>query len=478
MSGMPKKIARAGKSRRAGECGSNGNATDGDINSVKEHAPRDMHMAITMKQILLAGALLALACGVTRAQSVGSSDVEEEGAVAGKDNLAPAPTQPAAAAAVAGTKDPCCMANVCPCPACGPDGRLWADVDFLLWWVKGDHLPPLITASPAGTPRADAGVLGTPGTTVLFGDGNVNNGVRTGVRLRAGYWCNCEQTIGIEGDFFVLENLTERFNAASDGTPILARPFFNALTNQQDSELVAFPGVVSGRASVSETSSLLGTGIWLRNNLCCDCCYRVDGTLGYRYLRMTDRLGIEENLTTAAANTAGVPAGTVLNVADRFDTTNEFNGVELGLTGEFRRSCWILDCTAKIALGENFSTLQINGATTVTTPGSAPSTGTGGLLALPSNIGTFSKDRFAVVPELSLRLGCQVTSCVRAYVGYDFLFWTNVIRPGNQIDTTVNPNLLPPPVTPLVGPSRPAVRIGDSSDIWVQGVSLGLELRF
>jgi hypothetical protein len=431
-------------------------------------------MRISLKCVALAGIFLALAGGIAHAQSATPSVEEEESATTTKDAVTASPAQPVSAEPVNGAKEPCCMPSVCECPACGPDGQLWADVDFLLWWVKGDRLPPLVTTSPAGTPRAQAGVLGAPGTTVLFGDSGVNGGVRTGVRFRAGYWCDCEHTIGIEGDFFVLENLATHFNAASNGNPILARPFFNALTNQQDSELIAFPGVVSGRASVSESSSLLGAGIWLRYNLCCDCAYRVDGTMGYRYLRMTDRLGINESLTSTNTDSAG----TVLNIADRFDTTNEFNGVELGLTGEIRRGSWILDWTTKVALGENSSTLQINGATTVTTPGAASTTGTGGLLALPSNIGSFSKDRFAVVPELSLKLGYQVTPCLRAFVGYDFLYWTSVIRPGNQIDTTVNTNLLPPPVTPLVGPSRPAIRIGESSDVWVQGISLGLELRF
>jgi hypothetical protein len=435
-------------------------------------------MRNSINRVFLAGILLGLASGIARAQSVTPSGDAEESAAPTKDAVAASPAQPVSAESITSAKEPCCVPCACECPACGPDGRVWADVDFLLWWVKGDHLPPLVTTSPVGTPQSQAGVLGAPGTTVLFGDSAVNGGVRSGIRVRGGYWCDCEQTIGIEGDFFILESLADHFNAASNGNPILARPFFNAVTNQQDSELVAFPGLVSGRASVSESSSLLGAGIWGRANLCCDCSYRVDGTLGYRYLRMTDRLGISENLTSTSANIPGVPAGTLLDIADRFDTTNEFNGVEVGLAGEFRSGPWILDWTTKLALGENFSTLQINGATTVTAPGSGTSTATGGLLALPSNIGSFSKDRFAVVPELSLKLGYQVTPCLRAFVGYDFLYWTQVIRPGNQIDTTINTNLLPPPITPLVGPNRPAIRIGETRDVWVQGISLGLELRF
>src|SRR5262245_4122078 len=35
---------------------------------------------------------------------------------------------------------------------CGPDERLWASVEFLEWWTKGMNSPPLVTASPPGTP--------------------------------------------------------------------------------------------------------------------------------------------------------------------------------------------------------------------------------------------------------------------------------------------------------------------------------------
>jgi hypothetical protein len=77
---------------------------------------------------------------------------------------------------------------------------------------------------------------------------------------------------------------------------------------------------------------------------------------------------------------------------------------------------------------------------------------------------------------VGLQVGYQVTSCLRAYVGYDFLFWNDVVRPGSQIDTTVNPNLLPPAIPG--GPSRPAPRINDTVDLCVHGVSFGLEFRF
>jgi len=60
-----------------------------------------------------------------------------------------------------------CTSSCCPC---GPSGRFWIRAEYLLWWAKGMDTPALVTTT-AGTPLAqDAGVLGTDGTSVLYGD--------------------------------------------------------------------------------------------------------------------------------------------------------------------------------------------------------------------------------------------------------------------------------------------------------------------
>ena len=76
-----------------------------------------------------------------------------------------------------------------------------------------------------------------------------------------------------------------------------------------------------------------------------------------------------------------------------------------------------------------------------------------------------------------MQVGYQVTSHLRAYAGYTFLYWDQVVRAGQQVDLTVNPNLLPPVTAPVSGPLRPAPRLENSS-FWAQGIDFGLELRF
>ena len=61
---------------------------------------------------------------------------------------------------------------------------------------------------------------------------------------------------------------------------------------------------------------------------------------------------------------------------------------------------WSLDLRTTVALGSTHQRLTIDGSQVRTLPGQAPLVFRGGLLALDSNIGTFSRDRFSVVPEV------------------------------------------------------------------------------
>ena len=66
--------------------------------------------------------------------------------------------------------------------------RFWVHSEFLAWWSKGFATPPLLTTSPAGTDASQAGVLGTPGTSVLFGGKDLSGGFRPGERITFGAW--------------------------------------------------------------------------------------------------------------------------------------------------------------------------------------------------------------------------------------------------------------------------------------------------
>jgi hypothetical protein len=123
-----------------------------------------------------------------------------------------------------------------------------------------------------------------------------------------------------------------------------------------------------------------------------------------------------------------------------------------------------------LAMGVTAQTVQIDGSTTTTVPGGMTSVAPGGLLARDSNGGLHRRDRFSVVPQGCLKLACYLSGNVQVSVGYNFLYWTGVARPGDQVDLGVNP-------ATRAGPSRPAFALKDG-DLWAQGLTFALEFSY
>jgi outer membrane protease len=98
------------------------------------------------------------------------------------------------------------------------------------------------------------------------------------------------------------------------------------------------------------------------------------------------------------------------------------------------------------------------------------------LLAQPTNIGSYEDSTFAVLPEASINVGYQVTRHVRTFVGYTFLYLNNTVRAADAIDPVVNSTQIGGGT--LVGDARPAFSFDDESSLWLQGVNVGVDVRF
>jgi hypothetical protein len=136
---------------------------------------------------------------------------------------------------------------------------------------------------------------------------------------------------------------------------------------------------------------------------------------------------------------------------------------------------------AKVALGDNYQTVSINGNSVISgtgfgiTPGTTP----GGIFTQATNIGQQTRNQFAVLPEAQLQLGYTISSGIRLFVGYDVIYLSNVVRPGDQIDTTLNftGNPALSPGSALTGAARPEP-LFKSSSFWAQGVKFGASYQF
>jgi hypothetical protein len=350
---------------------------------------------------------------------------------------------------------------------------VWGRVEALLWWVQGTRTPPLV---------ADVG----PPPSVLFGNSRLNDDMRGGLRTELGVWL-FDGALALQGSYFFLApgQTLAQFGSTATQTivrPALqttGRPFIDSNTGLPVLQQVTVPGALNGSVTVSSaTTGVMGADLLLRAPLCClTSCgsgFRLDALAGYRLFGLNDQLTIRENLTPIAA--PFVP-GTQIGLVDSFRTENTFHGGTLGLALAGWSGPCTLELMARVDPGAMNHEVIIFGSTQTTVPGFPPVTRPGGLLALPSNIGTYHSTNFALIPEFDARIGCRITERVSVTAGYSFLLLTNVVRAGDQIDLVVNPNQLPGAPNPGVGPARPAFEMRHTNT-WIQGITLGVRVSW
>jgi hypothetical protein len=331
---------------------------------------------------------------------------------------------------------------------------------------------------------ASQGILGQPGTQVMFvGDYCADESARSGIRVMAGTWLGCEQTCGVEiGAFYLFERDDVRV-FGSDLSTFLARPFFSLNDSEEASEITSLTGLSRGYTTVRMPLEFWGAEINGIHQLCCGCACRVDLLTGFRYLDLDEAAGIDEWIRVEDTLPPEFSqfdrfAGATISVQDRFATRNQFYGGQVGIDGAVARGPWQLGVRAKLGLGVTRQTVDINGSQTIGFPTGVVETFNGGLLALPTNIGRYHDNEFAVVPEVAANIGYRFSDCIMVYAGYTFLYWSRVVRPGDQIDRVVDVTQIPnfaPPGVPSTGIARPTV-LFSQTDFWAQGLNLGVEL--
>jgi Putative beta barrel porin-7 (BBP7) len=348
----------------------------------------------------------------------------------------------------------------------------WVQADYLLWFTKNSRVPTLLTQGQ--TTSATPGALGAAGTNVLY-SGDVDFKDRSGARFTAGVPFGPDNAFGVEATYMFLTARSVGTTLTSPGDPVLARPFFNVANNAEDSSLVTYPGVINGTVNIRSASFFQSaeanftTAVWQENK------NRVTLLAGFRYLNLREDLNITET-TTGDANALQF-AGVNINVADQFSTDNDFYGAQLGLRSELHFGRFEVDLLGKVALGDAHEVSQVAGRTVANT--AIPINAAAGLLALSSNSGTFTRNAFAVVPEVGINVGFKVTERLSLFAGYSFIYWSDVARPGDQIDRNLNPNLIPTSNTFGMpgGPARPAPGI-HSTDFYAHGLNVGATFRY
>ena len=348
----------------------------------------------------------------------------------------------------------------------------WLNMESLLWFGQRRNTPVLITSAPTGV----LPVAGDPDVTNEFGGGDgISTGLLTGYSLSGGKYLDACQKIGVGGRVFGIFQNSQSHTMTSDGSQSLGIPFFNTTIALEDAYLVAartagnLP-ISSGTVTARADLNMLGaeaSGYFLLGR---SSDHRVDLVSGYTYNKLKDSLSIVSTVTDEFTGNL-IQDGTVFTSNDLFETENNFHGAHLGMLSSVVHKRITLSTLAKVSFGSMNQAVSIRGFTdqSVNNPASFP----GGILTQQSNITEFSRNKFAFLPEMKVKMGYSLSDNIQLTTGYSFMYWSSVALAGNQIDRNVNINQA------LGGAAgtNPGFSFQDSG-YWMHGVDLGLTVTY
>ena len=332
----------------------------------------------------------------------------------------------------------------------------WYRTELLLWWPKGQPLPPVVVAGRDAVPR-----LGSSGVLPLIGGSSMPSPDTAGGRFVVGWALSDARTYGVEFTYLFLGTNTQTASAAKSlggRTQYLGRPVVNADTGLEDVVLIAAPNSV-GDVAVSVSDRVTGWEANLVRSLYDGPTLRLNALAGYRYFMLNEGLRVESR----SVGLNGLPG---FAVADQFDAHNRFHGGQLGLRADLARGSFFAELDAKVGFGRTVEVVRVSGLTAFEGGPAVPV----GVYGQPSNGGRTSRASFAVLPEAGLRVGWRLGEKSRVFVGYTVMYLSDAVRPGDQLDRVLD-------LSAGGFGDRPAP-LFVRSDFWVQGLSLGLEWRY
>ncbi|MCE9531368.1 MAG: BBP7 family outer membrane beta-barrel protein [Planctomycetes bacterium] len=340
--------------------------------------------------------------------------------------------------------------------------RIWATADYLFWYVK-----------PLKTPPLAIGVLGVqPDDTdfqpsqvqQLYPTGSDKYNPMNGAKGTFGFWFNSIQTIGFEASYFWFDQVSNSEAFRSIPGVILGRPFVNTETGRGSIYQLSYLDGTEGGIRVQTQlkieggdANLLGSSLRFGQ--------RLTALAGFRYLDLSEKARIEHY---------SVNSDYLLQGYDHFGTRNQFFGGQLGLRWNYQGERLFASLTGKVAFGTMQQQVRIKGGSSLTGSDGTNIQADGGVLALPSNIGSYDRNQTSFIPEVTATVGYRFTPWMSAHVGYNFLYMTNVVRPGKQIDSNVDAVNFP---FNSGGGALPSFSFR-SEDFWMQGMNFGVTFQY
>ena len=360
--------------------------------------------------------------------------------------------------------------------------RIWVSAHYLLGYLSRPGLatPLVVTGSTADV---HPGAIDSPNTRILYGEDQYQFNPLNGVRLDVGV--NLNDRLYLEGSilYFGPQHSSALFVSDPAGNPFIARPFFNATLGQERAFLTASPGIAAGSTNVQTRLQLFSIEGHARYQVNVTPYLSVDYLLGYRRMQLEEELEVTDTLLPIGGSITflgqSVTAPNTVSDFDRFATFNQFDGINTGMRFRWQSGFHWFAMTGhgKLAVGQTRQTVEIEGVSGATTA-AGPQSAAGGILALPSNMGTHKRTVFGIIPEGGASLVFLVAPGVRLHAGYTATYWNNVVRPGDQIDRRLNTAQVPTDLNFAPGAGGfPVFEFRDRA-VWLQTLNFGVELYY
>ncbi len=301
----------------------------------------------------------------------------------------------------------------------GPLGPSWDDLELLYWWPMRQPVPPLAYGTRSGANP----VPGRAARSFSLAEGPSTPNRAAGGRFTFGYSFNTAETLGIEATYTFLGTRTFNrriSNFVGSPTQNFGLPYTNAATGATEILTLGSPGEALAALNVSTSNARARVG----NQWCRE--YGRRERTEAQFPRRLALLSAHEGLRIEQTQIRYSPNIAAGQTADQFDAHNRFNGGQLGLHADMRRGIVFCEMTGKVAFGQNYEVVKMEGASQVfTSPGGFPmiqNYGGSGIYVQPSNFGRTASGVFAVVPEGTIKLGFRLGETGRLSVGYSFIY--------------------------------------------------------
>lgn len=356
--------------------------------------------------------------------------------------------------------------------------QVWGGLDYMLWWVAPNPVsgPNLVTKGNWTDPAP--GAVGQKSTTQVGPAPSIDYGTFSGGKMTLGGWLDADQTVGLEFTGFLLEQRSwgQYYQGGALGSNEIFTNPTKALLPYRGRDVVGQWSTAAGlKQSGVQLAPInnyqLGSNLqmwsadinWLAN-------WGRTETQSFDLLFGFRQMQVQEGLTVKGQSSYyDFPNSqyTTQTGTDSVAATNGFYGGQFGgkISEQFGRLR--LDVVGKLALGGTLQNVRFAGNNTLTNIGGSTTT-EGYVYTQKSNIGLHTAKRFAVLPEILVKLSLPVTEHLNMGLGYNFLYLSSVARTGNQLDPYINA---------AANPAHPIANMSNDG-IWAQGVMFSAEWKY